>query len=90
MPLTARSGCITGVATKRGLLASGSGTVRAVTEGTAHVIHGRRVERETLRITSPTFVVFVVGFVIIFALLNFLAAVFLRPLYQSLTSHLYS
>ncbi len=44
----------------------------------------------TLRTDIPTFVVFLVGFVIVFALLNFLAALFLGPLDQSLTSHLYS
>ena len=43
----------------------------------------------TLRTDTPTFVVFLVGFVIIFALLNFLAALFLGPLVQSLTQHLY-
>jgi hypothetical protein len=35
-------------------------------------------------------VVFLVGFVIIFAPLNFLAALFIGPLDQSLTNHLYS
>jgi K+-transporting ATPase ATPase A chain len=44
----------------------------------------------TLRTDTPTFVVFLVGFVIIFALLNFLAALFIGPLDQSLTNHLYS
>jgi potassium-transporting ATPase potassium-binding subunit len=43
----------------------------------------------TLRTDTPTFVVFVIGFVIVFALLNFLAALCLGPLAQSLTSHLY-
>jgi K+-transporting ATPase ATPase A chain len=43
----------------------------------------------TLRTDTPTFVVFLVGFVIIFALLNFLAALFLGPVEQSLTQHLY-
>ena len=43
----------------------------------------------TLRTDTPTFVVFLVAFVIIFALLNFLAALFLGPLAQSLTQHLY-
>ena len=42
-----------------------------------------------LRTDTPTFVTFIVGFVIIFALLNFLAALFLGPLEQSLTQHLY-
>jgi K+-transporting ATPase ATPase A chain len=44
----------------------------------------------TLRTDTPTFVFFLLGFVIIFALLNFLAALFIGPLDQSLTSHLYS
>jgi K+-transporting ATPase ATPase A chain len=43
----------------------------------------------TLRTDTPTFVVFMIGFVIIFALLNFLAALCLGPLDQSLTGHLY-
>ncbi|HTA32174.1 MAG TPA: potassium-transporting ATPase subunit KdpA [Solirubrobacteraceae bacterium] len=43
----------------------------------------------TLRTDTPTFVIFVIGFVIIFALLNFLAALCLGPLAQALTSHLY-
>jgi potassium-transporting ATPase potassium-binding subunit len=43
----------------------------------------------TLRTDTPTFVIFVIGFVIIFALLNFLAALCLGPLDQSLTQHLY-
>jgi K+-transporting ATPase ATPase A chain len=43
----------------------------------------------TLRTDTPTFVIFLVAFVIIFALLNFLAALFLGPLAQSLTQHLY-
>src|ERR1039458_2890361 len=43
----------------------------------------------TLRTDTPTFVVFLVAVVIIFALLNFLAALFLGPLAQSLTQHLY-
>ena len=43
----------------------------------------------TLRTDTPTFVVFLVGFVIIFALLNFLAALFLGPLDQTLTQQLY-
>jgi K+-transporting ATPase ATPase A chain len=42
----------------------------------------------TLRTDTPTFVVFVIAFVIIFALLNFLAALFIGPLDLSLTSHL--
>src|SRR5450755_2083627 len=43
----------------------------------------------TLRTDTPTFVVLLIGFVIVFALLNFLAALFLGPLDQSLTQHLY-
>jgi K+-transporting ATPase ATPase A chain len=43
----------------------------------------------TLRTDTPTFVVFLVAFVIIFALLNFLAPLFLGPLAQSLTQHVY-
>jgi K+-transporting ATPase ATPase A chain len=43
----------------------------------------------TLRTDTPTFVIFIVGFVIIFALLNFLAVLFLGPIDQSLTPHLY-
>jgi potassium-transporting ATPase potassium-binding subunit len=43
----------------------------------------------TLRTDTPTFVIFIIGFVIVFALLNFLAALCLGPLDQSLTSHLY-
>jgi K+-transporting ATPase ATPase A chain len=43
----------------------------------------------TLRTDTPTFIVFLIAFVIIFALLNFLAALFLGPLAQSLTQHLY-
>jgi K+-transporting ATPase ATPase A chain len=43
----------------------------------------------TLRTDTPTFVIFIIGFVIVFALLNFLAALCLGPVDQSLTSHLY-
>jgi K+-transporting ATPase ATPase A chain len=43
----------------------------------------------TLRTDTPTFVVFLIGFVIVFVLLNFVAALFLGPLDQSLTSRLY-
>ena len=43
----------------------------------------------TLRTDTPTFVVFLIGFIIIFALLNFLAALCLGPLDQSLTQRLY-
>jgi potassium-transporting ATPase potassium-binding subunit len=42
----------------------------------------------TLRTDTPTFIAFIIAFVIIFALLNFLAALFIGPLDQSLTSHL--
>ncbi len=44
----------------------------------------------TLRTDTPTFVVLLIGFIIIFALLNFLAALFIGPLDQALTAHLYS
>ena len=60
--------------------------------GLAGSLAGRRTTPAglgTLRTDTPTFVVFLVGFVIIFALLNFLAALFLGPLVQSLTQHLY-
>jgi K+-transporting ATPase ATPase A chain len=60
--------------------------------GLAGSLAGRRITPAglgTLRTDTPTFVVFLVGFVIIFALLNFLAALFLGPLVQSLTQHLY-
>ncbi len=43
----------------------------------------------TLRTDTPTFVFLLIGFVIVFALLNFLAALFLGPLDQALTPHLY-
>ncbi len=43
----------------------------------------------TLRTDTPTFVIFIVGFVIVFALLNFLAALCLGPLAQSLTQQLF-
>jgi K+-transporting ATPase ATPase A chain len=43
----------------------------------------------TLRTDTPTFVIFVIGFVIVFAVLNFLAALCLGPLAQGLTTHLY-
>jgi K+-transporting ATPase ATPase A chain len=43
----------------------------------------------TLRTDTPTFVVFIIAFVIVFALLNFLAALFIGPLDQALTHHLY-
>jgi potassium-transporting ATPase potassium-binding subunit len=43
----------------------------------------------TLRTDTPTFVVLLIGFIIIFALLNFLAALFIGPLDQALTTHLY-
>jgi potassium-transporting ATPase potassium-binding subunit len=43
----------------------------------------------TLRTDTPTFVAFIISFIIIFALLNFLAALCIGPLDQSLTQHLY-
>jgi potassium-transporting ATPase potassium-binding subunit len=43
----------------------------------------------TLRTDTPTFVTFLIAFVIIFALLNFLAALFLGPLGQSLSARLF-
>jgi K+-transporting ATPase ATPase A chain len=43
----------------------------------------------TLRTDTPTFVAFLVGFVILFALLNFVAALFLGPVDQALTQRLY-
>jgi potassium-transporting ATPase potassium-binding subunit len=43
----------------------------------------------TLRTDTPTFVVLLIGFIIVFALLNFLAALFIGPLDQALTTHLY-
>jgi K+-transporting ATPase ATPase A chain len=43
----------------------------------------------TLRTDTPTFVVFVIAFVITFALLNFLVALFLGPLGQSLSTRLF-
>jgi K+-transporting ATPase ATPase A chain len=43
----------------------------------------------TLRTETPTFVVFLIGVVILLALLTFLTALFLGPVLQGLTSHLY-
>jgi K+-transporting ATPase ATPase A chain len=43
----------------------------------------------TLRTDTPTFIIFIIGFVIIYSLLNFLAALSIGPLDQSLTNHLY-
>jgi potassium-transporting ATPase potassium-binding subunit len=43
----------------------------------------------TLRTDNPTFVVFLIGFVILFALLNYLAALCLGPLVQSLGGRLF-
>jgi K+-transporting ATPase ATPase A chain len=43
----------------------------------------------TLRTDTPTFGVFLIGVVILFALLTFLTALFLGPIVQGLTSHLY-
>jgi potassium-transporting ATPase potassium-binding subunit len=42
----------------------------------------------TLRTDTPTFVVFLIGFVAIFAVLTFLTALFLAPFAQALSSHL--
>jgi K+-transporting ATPase A subunit len=42
----------------------------------------------TLRTDSPPFVIFLMGFVIIFALLTFPTVVFIAPFAQGLTSHL--
>jgi K+-transporting ATPase ATPase A chain len=53
---------------------------------------GRRVAPAglgTLRTDTPTFGVFLIGVVILFALLTFLTALFLGPVLQGLTSHLY-
>jgi hypothetical protein len=53
---------------------------------------GRRISPAglgTFRTDTQTFVVFVIAFVITFALLNFLAALFIGPLDQSVTGHLY-
>jgi K+-transporting ATPase ATPase A chain len=43
----------------------------------------------TLRTDTPTFGVFLIGVVILFALLTFLTALFLGPIVQGLTSHLF-
>jgi potassium-transporting ATPase potassium-binding subunit len=43
----------------------------------------------TLRTDTPTFVVFLISVVILFALLTFLTALFLGPILQGLTQHLY-
>jgi K+-transporting ATPase ATPase A chain len=53
---------------------------------------GRRVAPAglgTLRTDTPTFGVFLIGVVILFALLTFLTALLLGPVLQGLTSHLY-
>jgi potassium-transporting ATPase potassium-binding subunit len=42
----------------------------------------------TLRTDTPTFVVFMIGFVAIFAVLTFLTVLLLGPLAQALGSHL--
>jgi potassium-transporting ATPase potassium-binding subunit len=44
----------------------------------------------TLRTDTPTFVVFLIGFVAIFAVLTFLTVLFLAPLAQALSSHMLS
>jgi potassium-transporting ATPase potassium-binding subunit len=43
----------------------------------------------TLRTDTPTFVVFLVGFVLIFAVLTFLSVLFLAPFAQALSAHLF-
>ena len=43
----------------------------------------------TLRTDTPTFVVFLISVVTLFALLTFLTALFLGPILQGLTQHLY-
>jgi K+-transporting ATPase ATPase A chain len=43
----------------------------------------------TLRTDTPTFVIFLIGIVVLFALLTFLTGLFLGPLLQGLTPHLY-
>jgi K+-transporting ATPase ATPase A chain len=43
----------------------------------------------TLRTDTPTFVIFLIGIVLLFALLTFLTGLFLGPLLQGLTPHLY-
>jgi K+-transporting ATPase ATPase A chain len=42
----------------------------------------------TLRTDTPTFVVFLVGFVLIFAVLTFLSVLVLAPFAQALSAHL--
>jgi K+-transporting ATPase ATPase A chain len=44
----------------------------------------------TLRTDTPTFVIFLIGFVIIFAVLTFLTVLFIAPFAQALTPHLLS
>jgi K+-transporting ATPase ATPase A chain len=44
----------------------------------------------TLRTDTPTFVVFLIGFVAVFAVLTFLTVLFLAPLAQALSSHMLS
>jgi K+-transporting ATPase A subunit len=41
------------------------------------------------QVASPTFVVFLIGVVILLALLTFVTMLFLGPLVQGLTSHVY-
>jgi K+-transporting ATPase ATPase A chain len=43
----------------------------------------------TLRTDTPSFGAFLIGVVILFALLTFLTALFLGPVLQGLSSHLY-
>jgi K+-transporting ATPase ATPase A chain len=42
----------------------------------------------TLRTDTPTFVIFLIGFVIVFAVLTFLTILFIAPFAQALSSHL--
>jgi K+-transporting ATPase ATPase A chain len=55
-------------------------------------IHGnRRIAPPgvgTLRTDTPTFVVFLIGFVVIFAVFTFLSALVLKPFAQALSSHM--
>jgi K+-transporting ATPase ATPase A chain len=46
--------------------------------------------RGTLRTDTPTFVVLLIGFVIIFAVLTFLTVLMIAPFADALTSHLLS
>lgn len=59
-------------------LAGSVGSCRSVSRGLG-----------TLRTDTPTFVVFLIGFVVLFALLNYLAALCLGPLTEALGEQLY-